>query len=299
MTSTLTMTGSQSMSDPIRRVLVCRPETAGWADEAASGRWRELGYRHAPDAATAARQHAALVDALRAADADVIELAELDASASLSMDAVYAHDASLPTEHGMVLMRMGKPARSQEPARHAACFEARGIPVLGGIESPGTTEAGDMIWLDDTTLLVGRGYRTNADGIRQLGALLGPRGIEVIESPLPHGPGPDCCLHLMSNISVLDERVAVVDLPWLAVQTVELLVARGFELIPIEASERDSLACNVLALGRCRLLAIAENARTNARLAEQGFDVRTFPGSEICHNGSGGPTCLTRPLTRG
>ncbi len=90
----------------------------------------------------------------------------------------------------------------------------------------------------------------------------------------------------------------LVDLPWLAVETVELLRARGFRLIEIEYSERESLACNVLSLGGKRLIALEENSKTNNRLRAAGFDVRTFPGSELCLNGSGGPTCLTRPLLR-
>jgi N-dimethylarginine dimethylaminohydrolase len=102
----------------------------------------------------------------------------------------------------------------------------------------------------------------------------------------------------MSLMSVLDEHTVLVDLPWLAVETVELLKARGLRLIEIEYSERDTLACNVLSLGQKRLLAIEENARTNQRIRDAGFDVRTFPGSEICINGAGGPTCLTRPLLR-
>jgi N-dimethylarginine dimethylaminohydrolase len=59
------------------------------------------------------------------------------------------------------------------------------------------------------------------------------------------------------------------------------------------------MACNVLALGENRLLAIAENRRTNNRLSAAGFDVRTFSADELCINGGGGPTCLTRPLLRG
>jgi N-dimethylarginine dimethylaminohydrolase len=129
--------------------------------------------------------------------------------------------------------------------------------------------------------------------------LLAPKGVEVLSAPLPYGPGPAACLHLMSLISLLDERTALVDLPWLAVETVELLKGRGFSLVEIDYSERDTLACNVLALGEKRLLAIEENRKTNERLRQAGFDVRTFAGSEICINGSGGPTCLTRPLLRG
>ena len=128
--------------------------------------------------------------------------------------------------------------------------------------------------------------------------LLAPHGIEVLSAPLPYGSGPSACLHLMSLISLLDEHTALIDLPWLAVETVELLKSSGFKFIEIDPSERDTLACNVLALGKNRLLAIEENSNTNSRLRQAGFDVRTFPGTEICINGSGGPTCLTRPLFR-
>ena len=146
--------------------------------------------------------------------------------------------------------------------------------------------------------MIGHGYRTNAAGIQQMRDLLSPKGVEVLSAPLPYGPGPSACLHLMSLISLLDEHTALVDLPWLAVETVELLKSRGFKFIEIDSSERDTLACNVLALGNNRLLAIEENHKTNARLRQAGFDLRTFPGSELCINGSGGPTCLTRPLLR-
>jgi len=130
-------------------------------------------------------------------------------------------------------------------------------------------------------------------------ALLAPNGVEVLSAPLPYGSGPSACLHLMSLISLLDERTAVVDLPWLAVETVELLRARDFNFVEIDYPERDTLACNVLALGEKKLLAIDKNRRTNDCLRQAGFDVRTFPGSELCINGNGGPTCLTRPLLRG
>jgi N-dimethylarginine dimethylaminohydrolase len=199
----------------------------------------------------------------------------------------------------MILMHPGKRNRRGEPAAHALLFESLGVPVLGAVEAPGLSEGGDMIWLDEKTVLVGEGYRTNAAGIAQIRDLLAPHGVEVVASPLPHGPGPSACLHLMSLISILDERRALVDLPWLAAVTVQELERRGFRLVPIDESERDSMACNVLALGDGKLLAIAENERTNARLGDEGFEVLTYPGSEISANGSGGPTCLTRPFLRG
>src|SRR5207248_2206762 len=152
---------------------------------------------------------------------------------------------------------------------------------------------------DSKTLLIGNGYRTNSAGIQHMRDLLAPKGVEVLSAPLPYATGPSACLHLMSLMSLLDDHTVLVDLPWLAVETVELLKSRGFRFIEIDATERETLACNVLALGNDRLLAIAENSKTNTRLRQAGFDVRTFSGDELCVNGGGGPTCLTRPLLRG
>jgi N-dimethylarginine dimethylaminohydrolase len=297
MTQTIANTSfnGHSMVGVLERVLVCSPRNAGWNRPECAARWRDLGFQHAPDFAQAQAQHDALCRELATAGAEVIELAS---ASDLSIDAVYTHDATLPTDFGLIVLRPGKLNRVAEGAHHGAFCSRLAIPTLAEITAPATTEAGDMVWLDSKTLLIGHGYRTNAAGIRQMRDLLAPEGVEVISAPLPHGSGPSACLHLMSLISLLDERTALVDLPWLAVETVELLRSRGFDFIEIDASERDTLACNVLALGNNRLLGIAENHKTNARLLQAGFDVRSFPGSELCINGAGGPTCLTRPQLR-
>ncbi len=284
------------MVGTLQRVLVCSPRTAGWNQPERVARWRDLGFHHAPDFATAQAQHETLCCELTAAGAEILEL---EPAPELSLDAAYTHDASLATDFGLLVMRPGKPNRVFEGQHQGASCLRFGIPTLAAILAPGTTEAGDILWLDSKTLLVGHGYRTNAAGIAKLRDLLAPKGVDVLSAPLPHGPGPSACLHLMSLISLLDEQTALVDLPWLAVETVELLESRGYQFIQIDDSERDTLSCNVLALGGKRLLAIEENCKTNDRLRQAGFDVREFPGSELCINGSGGPTCLTRPLLRG
>jgi len=285
-----------SMVGVLKRVLLCSPVEAGWHKPECVSRWQELGFQHPIDVRQAGAQHAALCRRLEKAD---VEIFSLPASADLSLDAVYAHDACLPTDFGIIVLRPGKANRVAESALQRSFCEQIGIPVLGEIVPPGTGEAGDMLWLDSRTMLIGRGYRTNASGIQQIRELLSPKGIEVISAPLPYGPGPSACLHLMSLISLLDESTALVDLTWLAVETLEVLQVRGFSLIEIDPVERPTLACNVLSLGGRRLLALEENQNTNERLRRAGFDVQTFPGSELCMNGSGGPTCLTRPLSRG
>ena len=284
-----------SMVGRLERVLVCSPRTAGWDQPERAARWQKLGFLHPPDPVAAQRQHEILCLELQGAGAEIVEL---HPDAGLTLDAIYAHDASFPTDYGMIVLRPGKPTRVTEASHQAGFFLRLNIPTLYTLPSQGTAEAGDMVWLDSRTLLIGQGYRTSPFGIQCIRALLAPKGIEVLSAPLPYGPGPSACLHLMSLLSLLDGHTALVDLPWLAVETVELLRSRGFSFIEIDPSERDTLACNVLALGNHRLLAIAENEKTNARLGQAGFDVRTFPGSELCINGSGGPTCLTRPLLR-
>ncbi len=292
---TKTRFNGNSMTGALERVLICSPRIAGWDHPDRAARWQELGFHHAPDFANAQSQHEALCRELETAGTEVIGLPP---SPDLSLDAVYTHDASLATDYGLIVMRPGKLNRIAEGPHHASFCETLDLPTLGQITPPGTTEAGDIVWLDPRTLLIGHGYRTNAAGIHQMRNLLSPKGVDVLSAPLPHGPGPSACLHLMSLISLLDDRTALVDLPWLAVETVELLKSRGFKFIEIDASERDTLACNVLALGNNHLLAIEENKKTNASLRQAGFDLRTFPATELCINGSGGPTCLTRPLLR-
>jgi len=283
------------MCGRLRRVLVCAPEAAGWGDPDRAARWGALGYHLPPEDQAAGAEHDELRRLLAASGAEVLSLPP---SGDLSLDAVYAHDASFVTERGAILMRMGKEGRRSEPDRHALFYRAAGIPLIGAIEPPGTLEGGDIVWLDRSTLLVGRGYRSNRAGIEQLRSLLAADGIEVLEAPLPHGEGPAECLHLMSLMSMLAERVAVVDPPWMSVSTVELLQERDFEMIPIEASERGTMAANVLSLGERRLVALEDNRATNRRLEEHGFEVARLAGRAVAHNGSGGPTCLTRPLLR-
>jgi N-dimethylarginine dimethylaminohydrolase len=285
-----------SMVGRLERVIVCSPRTAGWDDPDRLSRWQELGFLHRPDVSVAQAQHETLCEVLQRAEAEVVELAP---APDLTLDAVYTHDASLPTDFGLIPLNPGKANRVPEAKHHRDFLRQIGASTLGEVEAPGNTEAGDMVWLDAETLLIGHGYRTNRAGIEQMRAFLQPHGVEVIAAPLPYGPGPSACLHLMSLISLLDETTALVDLPWLTVETVELLKARGYRFIEIDYAERQTLACNVLSLGENRLVAIDANEKTNQRLRDAEFEVFTFPGSEICINGSGGPTCLTRPLLRG
>jgi N-dimethylarginine dimethylaminohydrolase len=171
------------------------------------------------------------------------------------------------------------------------------MAIAGRIEPPGRLEGGDVLWLDARTLVVGRGYRTNGEGIRQLRAILGSR-VDVIEVPLPHWQGQHDVMHLMSLISPVDHGMAVVYSRLLPVPFREWLLDRGIHLVEVPDEEFDSMGTNVLALAPRRCLMLAGNPRTRAALERAGADVLEYEGTEISVKGAGGPTCLTRPLER-
>jgi N-dimethylarginine dimethylaminohydrolase len=145
---------------------------------------------------------------------------------------------------------------------------------------------------------VGQGYRSNAQGIRQLRDLLGDLVDEVVPVPLPHWDGPDDVLHLMSLVSPLDRDLVLVYPRLLPVPFLQWLEKRGTSLLEVPEAEYDTMACNVLAFAPRRCIMLAGNPRTRRLLEEAGVDVWTYEGREISFKGSGGPTCLTRPLLR-
>ena len=282
--------GSQSMVDELRRVLVRRPDEAfGNADPQ---KWH---YVSQPDLAKAQAEHDALVETLRNAGCEVLyHEAELPDHA----DAIFTHDPVIITDEGAVVLRMGKENRRGEEAAIGRSLEALGVPLLATLEGDATAEGGDLLWVDHNTLAIGRGYRTNAEGFRQLTAALRPLGVETVEVQLPHGDGPESCLHLMSFISMIAHDLAVVYPPLMPVPFVELLGERGIEMVEVPAGEYPTMGPNVLALAPRKCLAIEGNPITKQRLETAGCEVLTYRGNELSLKAEGGATCLTRPVLR-
>jgi N-dimethylarginine dimethylaminohydrolase len=283
--------------DRLRHVAVKHPRDAFVSEEVIARQWASHGFTAPPDFAAACREYDTFLDTLAGQGA---EPTFLPADAATTIDSIYARDASLVTPRGVILCAMGKPARHGEPAAQGRAFASAGRPwtvVAGAIEAPGRIEGGDVVWLDDRTVAVGRGYRTNAEGIRQFASILGPQ-IEVVEVPLPHWKGPGDVMHLMSLVSPVDRDLAVVYSRLLPVPFHEQLLARGVTLVDTPDEEFDSMATNVLALAPRHCLMLAGNRRTRAALERAGASVVEYRGVEISVKGAGGPTCLTRPLVR-
>ncbi|MFI5273475.1 MAG: dimethylarginine dimethylaminohydrolase family protein [Ktedonobacterales bacterium] len=282
--------GGQTMWAPLRRVLVKRPEAAfAVADPAL---WH---YASRPDLAAAQREHDGLAAQLRDAGAEVIYAEEPQPERA---DAIFTFDPALVTDAGAILLAMGKTLRQGEEEALGRALETAGVPVYARLRGEARAEGGDLLWVDEHTLAVGQGFRTNAEGLRQLGEALEPLGVSVLPVALPYYTGPEACLHLLSLISIVDQRLAVVYLPLLAVSFVRELERRGFQLVAVPDAEFATMGPNVLALAPRDCLMLQGNPITRQRLEDAGCRVRTYRGDEISLKAEGGPTCLTRPLLR-
>jgi dimethylargininase len=266
----------------LQRVLVRRPP------DDVSG-WRELGWHGEPDPARLAEEHAAFCAILAESGAEVVT------GEPTTLDAVYTYDPALVCDRGAVLLRPGKVARRPEVDAMAADLERAGVPVVGRLEEPQLAEGGDFLWLDERTLLAGRGYRTNQEGIEALERLL---GVDVLAFDLPHMHGDAACMHLLSLLSALDDDLVVAYPPLMPVRLVQILRERGIEIVEVPEAEFGSMGPNVLALAPRVALALAGNVETRRRLERAGVEVLVYEGDDLSRKGDGGPTCLTRPLLR-
>jgi N-dimethylarginine dimethylaminohydrolase len=277
------------------RQLVLKHVRDAFVDEATIDRqWRQLNYIGRPDLGRAIAEYDQFVALLEGLGTEVTFLPR---DGNVTMDSVYPRDAVIPTDNGVILCSMGKEERRTEPAAIGGLLSRLDVPILGTISGAGRLEGGDVTWLDRTTLAVGRGYRTNDEGIRQLRHLLG-KDVEVVVVPLPHWRGPADVFHLMSMISPVAADLAVVFSPLLPVPFREFLIDRGFGLVDVPDQEFESMGCNVLAAAPRVCLLRSGNPITRQRLEAAGVAVHEFAGDEICGRGAGGPTCLTRPLAR-
>jgi N-dimethylarginine dimethylaminohydrolase len=274
------------MTGTLERVLV-RPPLAE-----DTGHWREHGWRAAPDFPAAVREHEAFCAVLEEAGAEVV-VSRHDPG---NPDAIYPYDPVLVGAAGAVLLRPGKEGRRGEPAALGPVLEDANVPVAGVLHEPALAEGGDTLWLDEGTLLVGIGYRTNEEAVPALESAF--PGVEVLAFDLPHWNGPSEVLHLLSVISPLDGDLALVYPRLAPVRLLRLLAERGIGVVQVPDEEFASQGPNVLALGPRRALALDGNPQTRRRMERAGVDVAVYRGEEISVKGDGGPTCLTRPLLR-
>jgi len=287
--------GCQDMTSTIRRVLIKSPENAYKNQVNIDSQYQDLNYFGKPDFVRSLEDYESFRSILKKSG---VEIHDLPADDITSLDSIYTHDPCLISNSGVVLCSMGKILRKKEPEMISKYFKSLNIPIIGKISPPGKLEGGDIVWIDNRTVAVGVGYRSNLEGIAQLKEILSGDVDEIIPVHLPHWTGPSDCLHLMSNISPIDRDLFLVYSKLLPVSFREYLLDRGIKLLEVPDDEYESMGCNVLAIAPKKVIMIEGNDVTKNLLEKEGVDVSTYPGLEISYKGAGGPTCLTRPFLR-
>ncbi len=295
----------------LRRVLMHAPGEE--IDLIGPTTFRRYLFEDAVDAPHFREQHEALVDVLRGEGVDVLLVGDLVRGSPAhdrigrSPNLVYTRDTVTVTRVGAVTMRMKSPVRRHEPTIVAGALERIGVKELAAIRPGGTMEGGDLMFLDETTLLVGMGNRTNGLALRQLRTRAAAAGLErVIATTLP-----PWAIHLDGTMMVLDRDLAIVHRdsvrgPALLYETgraprrirpLQVLKERGMRAVEVTAYERQRRATNLITLGPRKLVGYAGHARVRRELLREGADLIEVEGSELVRGG-GGPRCMTAPIER-
>ena len=289
------MTYSSSMYNLLKRVIVKHPEAAFLNQQHLSEEWKTFNYVTEPDFAESLKEYEEFISIL---EKHVDQIDYLPQSNEVGLDSIYAHDPVKFTPEGAIILKSGKQLRQPEAQVYKEFLAEKGIAIVGELTGDAVSDGGDIVWLDDKTLLVGRGYRTNDEAIRQLREMTKSFVEEFIVVQLPHDQGEEECLHLMSFISMVDSDLAVVYSPLMPVFLRQLLIERGVQLIEVSKSEYDTLGGNVLALAPRVCMIVEGNPDVKQQLLDANATVYEYKGDEISVKGTGGPTCLTSPVVR-
>ena len=287
--------GLNSNVSTLKTVLLKNPQAAFKSQKTIDLQWQDLNFIDKPDFKKSVTQYENFIDILNDNNVEILYIPEDEIT---SLDSIYTHDPIFMTPNGAVIGNMGKTQRKPETIIMKNYLNEIGVPILGEIINDATLEGGDVIWIDEKTVAAGLTYRTNNKGIDQLRKILSTISIEVISVDLPHWNGPVDVLHLMSLISPLNENLFLIYKKLLPISLLKLLEKLDIKTISIADEDYDSLGCNVLPLSTTKCLITSGNNKTCKIIEENGIEVIEFQASEICYKGSGGPTCLTRPIYR-
>jgi dimethylargininase len=227
-----------------------------------------------PDPVAAREEHRAYVRALELLG---FEVAVLPADDRFP-DACFVEDCALVHEGVALLTRTGAPSRRHEgdSLRDVLAAHVR----VETMQAPATLEGGDCLRIGQR-LYVGRGARTNAEGIARAREVFGPLGLEVVTVPLGD------VLHLKCLASPVGRgRLLLVD------GTLAPSIFAGVE--PIRVPAEESAAANAIGAGDQVLMAQGF-PRTRAALEAAGFRVLTIDNAQI-RKADGALTCMSLRL---
>ena len=283
------------MVNKVTRVLLKHPKDAFQSQNKCDKESRALNYSNPPNFNLDVVQYDSFVKLIESFGSETYYLPD---NKNTTLDSIYTHDPFTMVNDGLIVCNMGKVNRSTETGCAEKFFQSINIPVIRKVEGQSTLEGGDIVWINEHTVAIREGYRSNEEGVRQFKKILGNRAKKIISVALPHWNGPRDCLHLMSNLSPIDNNLFLVFSKLLPVPFIKYLIESNIKLIEVPDEEYYSMGCNVLAMEKRRVIMLEGNPITQKKLEAEGVEVKTYNGSEISLKGAGGPTCLTRPLLR-
>lgn len=283
------------MYKKLEKVIVKHPKEAFVGQSHINSNWQAFNYLEEPDFVEAVKEYENFIAILKKHTKEILYL---EKDARVGLDSIYAHDPVKFTPKGAIILNSGKLLRQTEALVYKEFLKKHQIPILGELCGEAICDGGDIVWLNEKTIAIGRGYRTNEDAINQLKEILVDVVDEVKVVQLPHDLGEDACLHLMSFLSIIDKKLAVVYSRLMPVELRQWLLKEGFKLLEVPEEEYDNLACNVLAVAPSVCIISAGNPVTQKLLESNGVKVHAYKGTEISVKGTGGPTCLTSPVAR-
>ena len=288
--------GAQNMVSPLKKVLMKKPQP--FMSKVNLQKWNYIGPL---DQNLIDTSYNEFYQIIKNAETEILELKLEDENEELC-DSVFTHDPSLILNEGAIILNMSKKLRKKETQAHKKFYDSLGIPIIGSIVNEGTIEGGDCLWINDSTLLIGEGYRSNREGIEQLQAILKLLNIQLIPIQLPKNKiNEGSCFHLMSIISMLDHDLAIGCKSLLPDDLRAILKNNDIQLIAMPEDEffkSKTLGINILALSPRNLVAIEGCTKTLDLLSQSGCTLNLFNGKEFCIRAEGGPTCLTRAIWR-
>lgn len=236
----------------------------------------------------ASAQHAGLVAALRASGATVHIVPTVKGLPDLS----FTRDSTFMTPWGLLGLRPGAIHRRAEVEIVLQAARPLELPILGRVAA-GCVEGGDICILRPGHVAVGiSGGRTDSAGAKEVGDVFVQRGWSVTYTPIdPH------LLHLDTHFCMLDKELALGCIEKLDASLLEQVAKLDIEIVPVYPEELATLGCNVLSLGRKRILSAGSAPRVDELIRNLGFEVLTVALEEFTQCG-GGVHCLTMPIRR-
>ncbi len=279
--------GLQNEWGRLRTVLLHRP-----GDElAASADFNTVNMLAPLDLERAQAQHDAMARAYRDAGV-VVHYAEPDHLPRPNQ--MFMADLFAMTPEGAILGRPASEVRAGEERIAARRLAELGVPIIRSVSGRGTFEGADLMWIDAQCAILGRGLRTNDEGVAQVAAVLRDMGATVIQVDMPFGS-----MHLMGMLRIVDRDLAIAWPLRLVHRAVEALQERGCRVVylPDEREARENAAFNFVTLGPREILMAAGNPVTQAFYEAHGITCRTVEVDELA-KAAGAIGCLSGIVQR-